>query len=717
MAAAADARRLASAVKSAPVYLQDTLNECGLACLAMVAHTYKSEIDLYSLRQRFAGAEQALSLQAISRMAGQLGLQARGIRCELDGLKQLRRPAILHWQMDHFVVLVAVRARGCVIHDPNLGRIVCSWQEMSDRFTGVALELWPEVGGMTAQPVMARLGIKQLWSLLQRTRGQLYLLMGLTLALQILVLLGPWHVQWTVDDALLSGDSTLISVLCMGFALLLLLRVAVHLLRGMVSLQLGFTLSFYLGGYLLQHLLRLPNRWFEARHVGDVVSRFTSLQPVRDLFTQGLAVMLVDAIMVLLSLLVLLVYDPLIALVVVLTHGTFLLLQLLAIGRLQRQTQGVVVAQAQEQSHLIESVRSIFNVKAFQQENTRLSQWQNLHARSLQQMLGLQHTQLGLGAASVFVAGAELIVVIYLAAHAVLAGSLTVGMLFAFLSYRSHFTERLRSLVDQWLNLRTLTTHLERLADIWFTTPEPPPGDGVNEAPVTRPQEIRALVLDGVDYRHDARSAWLLKQAQLEIAPGEWVAVVGDSGCGKTTLLKLLMGFVTPCSGEVLLGQSPLRDSTLQTLRHHSACVMQGDTFFSGTIVENITLFETPDLARLMACLQAVGMIDVIEQMPLKHLSSIGDLSSGLSTGQMQRLVLARALYREPDYLFLDECTANLDQESVKHIGKLLGSLACTRVVVTHDWGFASAADRVFELRDGQLHLHEPKNAATQSAG
>jgi ATP-binding cassette, subfamily B, bacterial CvaB/MchF/RaxB len=704
-------------VKSPPVYLQDTRNECGLACLAMVAHVYNAEIDLYSLRHRFAGSGQMLSLQSITVMAAELGLQARGIRCEPDGLKQLKYPAILHWQMDHFVVLVAVRGRGCVIHDPNLGRLTCSWQEISDKFTGVALELWPDAGGMASQPESARLGLKQLWGLLQRGRGQLYLLGLLTLALQVLVLLGPWHVQWTVDDALLSGDKTLIGVLCMGFGLLLLLRVAAHLLRGLVSLQLGFTLSFYLGGYLLQHLLWLPNGWFESRHVGDVVSRFASLQPVRDLFTQGMAVMLVDAVMVLLSGLVLFVYHPAIALVVVATHSILLLLQMLAVGRLRQQTLGVVVAQAQEQSHLIESVRSIFNVKAYQQEGTRLSQWQNLHAKSLKQALGLQQTQLGLGAGAVFAGGAELIVVIYLSAHAVLAGSLTVGMMFAFLSYRNHFTERLRSLVDQWLNLRSMTTHLDRLADIWFAEPELQPADSSVVAASRDSRKVRPLVLDAVDFRHNERGPWLLQQANLQIDPGQWVAIVGDSGTGKTTLLKVLMGFVKPSAGQVLMGQSPLCGPAVAALRRSSACVMQGDQFFSGTIMENITLFEAPDFARVLACLEAVGMREVVEQMPLKHLSPIGDLSSGFSTGQMQRLMLARALYRQPDYLFLDECTANLDQDSVRHIQALVGNLTCSRIVVTHDWGFAAAADRVFELRDGQLHPREIKSAATQSAG
>lgn len=684
----------------------------------MVSHVYNSKIDLPTLRLRFEHTSRDLSLQALSAMAADLGLISRGIRCEPDGLKLLKTPAVLHWRMDHFVVLISASRRSCVIHDPNQGRVVCSWQEIHQQFTGIALELWPGPDGMIVQTPAPRLRLGQLWALVRQGRSQLYVLLLLTLALQIVVLVGPWHVQWVVDDALVTGDAGLISVLSMGFALLLLLRVTAHLLRGLLSVKLGFALSFYLGGYLLQHLLQLPMAWFESRHVGDVVSRFSSLQPVRELFTQGLAIILVDSVMVVLSLLVLFLYEPQIAAVVVGIHGLFVVLQLFLVPRLQRQTMAVILAQAQEQSHLLESVRSIFNVKAYQQEAGRLSQWQNFHAKSLQQALGLQQTELSIGTSTVLVSGMELIIVIYLAAHSVLAGNFTVGMLFAFLSYRSHFTQRLGSLVQQVLNLRTMNTHLERLADIWFETPEVLPTQNSQPSPAAQPLgTIASLTLDNVSFQHGLRSPSILRDANVSIAPGEWITIVGPSGVGKTTVLKLFMGFTQPSKGQVLWGSHQMSPDVAQMLRRRSACVLQGDTFFSGNIVENITLYETPDYDRVNACLQAVGMLAVVEQLPLKHLSLIGDLSSGLSTGQMQRLVFARALYRQPDYLFLDECTANLDQGSVTGISHLLAQLRCTRIVVSHDWALAERADSVYELSDGRLQVLSAKSAAAEYPG
>jgi ATP-binding cassette subfamily B protein RaxB len=372
----------------------------------------------------------------------------------------------------------------------------------------------------------------------------------------------------------------------------------------------------------------------------------------------------------------------------------------------------VILAQAQEQSHLMESVRSIFAVKAYQQEAGRLSHWQNYHAKSLQQALGLQQTELGIGTCTVLVGGLELIVVIYLAAHGVLAGNFTVGMLFALLSYRGHFTQRLGSLVNQVLNVRAMSTHLERLADIWIAAPEVLPAqNGLPSSAALPVGKVAPLILDNVSFQHSPRSPTILQDANINIAPGEWITIVGPSGVGKTTVLKLFMGFTQPCAGQVRWGSRLMSPDVAQMLRRRSACVLQGDAFFSGTIIENITLYETPDLDRVNACLEAVGMLATVEQLPLKHLSVVGDLSSGLSTGQMQRLVFARALYRQPDYLFLDECTANLDQRSVSSISHLLQQLRCTRIVVSHDWALAERADSVYELSDGRLQALDSKSA------
>ena len=695
-------------VRRVPLEMQHARAECGLACLAMVAGYFDRHCNLAVLRRRFAGHHHGLTLKNIAVYAEALGMISRGLRAEPEDLARIKVPAILHWNMDHFVVLVAAKRKGCIIHDPAQGRVFCSWSELDKRFTGVTLELWP---GEDADQGLATqmhtsgfeasdFSLLDLWRMVSASRAQIVWVLILTLALQVMVLVGPWHVQWTVDEALLSGDIHLIGVLCLGFALLLVCRVLTFGLRGLLVMYLGHGVSFQLACQLLARLLRLPLTWFEQRHVGDISSRFGSLQPVRDLLTQGAAAAVVDLLMVLLSLLLMFVYSAALAGLVLAVHGAFMLAHLCFVPLLKRYAMGLVVAQATEQSHLLESIRAIHNVKVYTQETERVRQWQQLHAHTLGASMSLHRTQLGLATAAMATGGAELIFIVYLVAHQVLDGGFTLGMLFAFLSYRGQFTERLRGLVDQLVGLRTLQVHLQRLGEIWCETPE---AISLNQSGAASPTAPSPLQLCNVRYRHNQASAWVLDGVNLTIEPGEFVAIIGPSGGGKTTLLKLLMGLILPTEGHIQWGELRLSGDVCAALRSQSGCVLHADTFFSGSIAENITFFAEQDMQRLQQCLAAVGMLDVLRGLPMRYNTQVGDIGTGLSSGQMQRLLLARALYRNPQFLFLDEGTANLDPHSAAVIHQLLQSLDCTRVVVTHDLGFAAHADRVLSLENGRL--------------
>jgi len=704
-----------------PLEMQNLRSECGLACLAMVLGSYDRRTDLASLRRRFPGLLQGVSLKDLVGVAEGMHFLARGVRTEPQQLDQLQVPAILHWNLDHFVVLVRTGKRGCLIHDPARGRLWCSWNEMDAGFSGVALELWP-VGpaGSEQQPERLRkFSYAALWRRVQGVWGQLAWIMVLSATLQSMVLAAPWHVQWTVDEALVTGDIHLVGALCLGFGLLLTCRVLTHLLRGLMVLHLGHLLSFQLACQLLSHLLRLPLAWFEHRHVGDITSRFASLQPIRELLTQGAAALVVDVLMVLLSLTLMLVYSPILALLVCVVHGVYLAVHQGLVPRLKQLGMGLVVAQAAEQSHLLQSVQAMHNVKLYTMERERAAQWQHLHGHTLTQSLQLQRQQLALSTGGLLVGGAELIGLIYLIAHEVLAGAFTLGMMFAFLSYRGHFTERLRGLTEQLVNVRTLKVHLQRVGELWAEPAETVP-DSVGAAgeDALLDEQPHVLSLQQVSYRYSDKHPWLLKAVQLDIEPGELIVLVGASGCGKSTLLKLLMGLAVPSRGRVCWRQRVLLGEDALRLRRRAACVLQGDGFFSGSIVDNITLFAPPDLERVRDCLQQVGLTKTVASLPMALQTQVGDIGQSLSTGQLQRLLLARALYRQPEYLFLDEATANLDAASASAIHALVRCLTCTRVVVTHDVSFAACADRAFELRDGHLRQLPlpPKTSGVQSA-
>lgn len=678
------------------VVLQSEQQECGLACLAMVLSHHGQDYDLRSLRGLAHSAQNGLSLGQILSLAQQCQLVGRGVRLELEQVRDLRRPAILHWGMDHFVVLNRVRRKGVEISDPGRGRYFAPWSEVDARFTGVALELWPGAEFRSGTFKHQGLNLRRMWSLV---RGSLPIgwLVGLSIALQGLILLGPWHMQWVVDEALAAGDTHLIWVLALGFGLLLLMRVAVQWVRALLVNKVGHSVAFRFASKLLQHLLHLPLVWFTRYNAGDVAARFGSLSPIRDFFIQGAAAILVDSVIVILSLLAMLIYAPVLAIVVLLPQCVHVLIYLLNFPRLRALTMGTVVAQGAEQSHLIETLRGIHSIKVYAAEGARQDRWQQLHARTLGQSYQLQHRHAILQAVTHTLSGIELAGVITLGALTVLdEPGFTLGMLFAFLSYRGHFSERLQAWVLQWTELRTLRAHLDRVGDILLAAAEPTQASRA----LAYPPAIR---LDQISFRYTPDGSDVLRNLTLDIAPGAYVAIVGPSGSGKSTLLRLILGLQMPDQGHIYADGHLLRNEHAASLRLAAGCVLQEDTLFSGSVQDNIVMTAQPDEQRVWQVLHDVGLFHDIAALPMGVRTVLGDIDSQFSSGQRQRLLLARALYREPQLLVLDEGTANLDPESAAHIFSVLEQLTCTRVVVTHDMNFAKRAQRIYELRGGEL--------------
>ncbi len=658
---------------------------------------FGSLVSLYELRSRFPIHSGGATLAQIAGYAKEVGFAVRGLKLACEELSSVKKPAVLHWDLDHFVVLQGLRGRRLVIADPAAGRQTLSLDEVSRHFTGVALELWPGPEHTVVQLAKRRLGLRQIWKEVSGSTQNLAWILVLSIALQLLLLVGPWHVQWLVDEALMHGDVHLVGVLALGFGVLLGLRVVVYWLRGSVVIELGHGLSFSFTGQLLDRLLRLPLNWFQRRSVGDIISRFGSLQPVRDFFTQGAANFCVDVTLVLLSLVLMVIYQWQLAALVIGLQAIYVAGCLLLAGRIREQSMRVVVTQAREQSQLMESVRSINSVKVYSQEEARLHAWQKLHADTLSSSISLQRTHLGVLTMSALISGLELLLVVSIGGLRVLEGQgFSIGMLMAFLSYRGYFSERLRAVSEHLMGIKTLSVHLARLEDVWFESPEP------RSMEWSRTSEPDRLFIQNVSFCYPGGNA-VLEGADLLIPPGRWITIVGESGSGKSTLLRVMMGLLVPETGEVVVGMKKLIGHHAVAFRRQCGCVLQEDGFFSGSIADNIALFTSPDQTRIDEVLMQVGMLEVVDGLPLGKLTQIGDIGTNMSSGQLQRIYLARALYRKPAYLFLDECTVNLDSASVEAITDVLRTLTCTIITVTHDSRLAVLADEVWRMRDGRL--------------
>jgi len=683
-----------------PILMQSSRSDCALVCLAMIVGFYDRSADLAALRRHFSGFNQGITLKDLAGFAESIGYLSRGLRTEPESLSKLRLPVILHWRLDHFVVLVQIRKQGCVIHDPALGRMLCRWSEVDEKFTGVALEIWPDVARVTAPGLAPSRphSLVKLWDLSQNSVAHVVWIVVLSLVVQLMVLAAPWHVQWTVDRAVIPGDQHLVGVLCLGFGLLLSCRVLAQQCCGLLIVHLGHALSFRFAHRLLSHLVRLPLGWFESRQLGDITSRFSSLQPLREFLTHGAAAIVVDSFMVLVSLLMLMLYNPSIAFLVGGVQFSILIVYVFLAAKLRRLNLELVAAEADEQTHLAQTLQSMSSVKLYRLESNRIERWQLLNTRTLSRSLTAQKLKLGLSSAADLVSGLELLVVIYWLAHHALSGAFSLGMLFAFLTYRSLFAERLRGLSEHVVNLRVVHMHFERVADVLAEAPE------AGEALLVMPGNgHHDLVLENVSFRYHTTQPWLLQSLNLQVLPGELVVVIGASGCGKSTLLKLCMGLLEPNDGCVRRNGQTLQGQRAVVLRHGSCAVLQGDGLFSGSLLDNITLFSDPDMNRLMECLGRLKLTELVDQLPMGLHTRVGDLVPNFSSGQLQRILLVRAIYQQPSHLFLDEATANLDLDSAAAVHHAILGLQCTRLVITHDLKFAECADRSFVMEDGRL--------------
>ncbi|HZH28314.1 MAG TPA: peptidase domain-containing ABC transporter [Azospirillaceae bacterium] len=682
-----------------PVVLQSEAAECGLACLAMVAGHHGHETDLGTLRRRFAISLKGVTLRQLTELAGKMELSSRAVRVELAALRALRTPAILHWDLNHFVVLKAVRGRHVVIHDPAAGVRRLTLEQASAHFTGVALELWP-TAAFEKRSERAKLSIASLWGQVPGIKRALTQALVLSALLQVFAMLAPFHMQLAVDKAVLQEDGSLLSALALGFGLLMVFQVAVGALRSLILTNVAATLGFQMSANLFHHLIRLPLAWFERRHVGDVLSRFGAVRPIQILIAEGLVAAVVDGAMAVLTLLMILLYSPTLAVVVLVAFGLSGTIRITLFPTLRRRQEEEIRAVAQEQSTFIETVRAVQSLKLFGREADREGVWHSRMAEVIRRNVGVLRLRTGSEALNSLVSGLETVLVVYLGSRTVIAGDMSIGMLYAFFSYRQLFLDKAGNLLAKAVEWRMLDLHLDRLADIALEPREvDASASGVIEHTIAG-----GIELADISFRYGQGERPVLEGLHLTVRPGEFVAITGPSGCGKTTLMKVMLGLLIPEQGEIRLDGTPLSHVGTGAFRSQIGVVMQDDQLLSGTLAENICFFDPrPDLGWMRECARVAGIEGDILAMPMNYGTLVGDMGSTLSGGQRQRVLLARALYRRPRILFMDEGTSHLDVAKEREINAALSTLDITRIVIAHRPDTIGAAHRIIRLERGRV--------------
>jgi ATP-binding cassette subfamily B protein RaxB len=686
----------------ARMHLQSEAAECGLACLATIVGHHGLRVDLRDLRQRFPVSLKGATLAHLMRHASVLRFAPRALRCEPHELSQLQLPCVLHWNLNHFVVLEHVGRRAVSIVDPAAGRRRVPMDDVSQRFTGIALELVP-TSAFVAADERRRLRLRDLTGRIVGLKRSVAGILVLAAALEAIALVNPLVTQFVVDGALVTGDRDLLVLAVLGGAALLGIDFVLRVMRGLIGLRMNQELALQWSANFFTHLLRLPMPFFEKRHLGDITSRFESLTAIRGTLTNGAVTAALDGVMAVATLALMAVYSGRLTLIALGGLLCYAVIRTVAYRPLRAASEERIVLGARERSFFLESIRAALPLKLYGRVTERIARWQNLMIDVQNRDTSTHRMSLWFTSANTLISGAESMLLLYVGGVAVLDRAMSLGMLLAFIAYKTQFGERSSRLIDLVVEVKMLGLHAERLADIALEPPE----DG-SAIETERTDIVPRLEIRDLSFRYADGEPWILRHCSVDIEAGESVAIVGASGCGKTTLLKLILGLHRPTEGEIRIGP---RDATVSiaqlgagAYRALIGTVTQDDVLLSGSLADNIACFDPHvDQAAIEAAARLAAVHDDIVAMPMGYQTLVGEMGSSLSGGQKQRVLLARALYKQPKLLALDEATSHLDLDNERKVTAAIRGLALTRITIAHRPETIASAARVIVLEGGRV--------------
>jgi len=666
-------------------YLQSTTSECGLACLGYVAATHGKEYSMAELRGKFSPSTRGLNLRSLARLADLMGFTSRALRLEVEELELLARPCILHWDLVHFVVLISVHRSKIQVYDPAYGIRNISREEVASAFTGVALELTPGVSFEAVKPP-APLKWHQLTGRISGLGTSLLRILVLGAAIQLLSMVSPMFTQWIVDGAILSNDLDLLWTLLLGVVLLGLSKIFMEAARGWFAISLSTQFAVQWSMRMKDHMLKLPLKWFELRHIGDISAKFQSIQTIQSTVTGKFIEVLFDGVFSVFTLAIMAIYSWKLALIAVAALLGYAALRIFPHHIYHKVNDEIISLDAKSQSVFIENIRGIQTIKLNNIEGVRGALWHNgvisaSNKKIKSQIITLTFTS---GYGLIFLV--ENVSVLGIGASMAMEGSITVGMLMAYLAYKSDFSGRMQRLIDNTMSIRLLRLHIDRAADIALSKKEP----SENGHMLALNAEEAALGgiavrLENVGFRYSEDLPWVFRGVSLTIEPGQHVCFHGITGCGKTTLAKIILGLLEPTEGIIYIDETPLNQFGIVAWRSSVAAVMQDDHLLSASIRENVSCFSSEvSLEQISKVLRQAEIMEEVSRMPMGMNTFIGDMGSSLSGGQRQRIMLARALCKVPRVLVLDEATSHLDTATESRINATINSLNITRITIAH---------------------------------
>jgi ATP-binding cassette subfamily B protein RaxB len=682
---------------------QDEFTECGLASLSMCFNYHYMKINLINLRTKYPVSSDGLTMYNLIDICEEEGFIANLYEAEAKELNQIQLPCVLHWDLNHFVVLKEIKRNKYIIADPAIGEIEYSFSELENNFTGYALEITPDFESNYSANVKKwdnnknnELSLNYFFKNSKYFHSSILYTFSIMLVIQILSMGFPILMQIVIDEFIVvNSTNNLIYFGAAGLSLIFF-RFYASILKTWTVIYIGYKWHEHFSQHFFKKILRIPMSYFNARGSSDVFFRFSSLHKLKDALTNTIVEGLIDSFMIIFTIFAMYFYSSQLTLIVVSLLLLFLVIRHVLYKKEKIHTKKETLSSIKENHYFLETIRSMESVKSYAVGNERYNAWKKCYSNVTNQSISISKIKMWSSSLENLISGIEDILVLFIGATLIINESLTLGTLFSFIAFKSICSMQSKNLINKLYELKLLGIHLERLADIEFAEEE----INIFGTPEYKNVKIKGqITLENIYFKHRGTKDYIFKDFSLNINSGENIVLVGKSGCGKSTLQKIMMGLLPIESGRILIDGIDIKHYGLNNFRKQIAVVSQSEKLLSDSILNNISFYKRPlNFEKVRICSENAMIKDYIESLKMQYESLIDEMSSTISGGQAQRILLARALYREPKIMFLDEATSALDVDTEKSIVKTLTSLGITRISIAHREETIKMADRIIRL-------------------
>lgn len=695
-------------------YQQHDSMDCGPTCLRMVASFYGKNYSLQTLRDKCFITREGVSLLGISDAAESIGMRTKGVRITFEQLRNdVPLPCIVHWNQNHFVVVYKVSKKKVFIADPAVGLIKYSHDDFKKHFisedkkgnyTGLCLILEPSPDFYQEDDEKAdKKGFRYLWKYLRPYRRYFAQLIAGIFTGSIILLLMPFLMQQMVDYGINNQNIGFIYLILIAQLCLFAGRITVDLIRGWILLHLSTRINVSLISDFLAKLMKLPIGYFDTKKTGDLLQRIYDHDRIESFLTTSTLSILFSMVNLLVFSIVLAIFNLKILLIFIVASCIYLL-WVIAFLRKRRQLDHKRFEQLSDnQSSLIQLITGMQEIKLNNYEKNKRWEWENIQAKlfrtNIRSLTLSQNQRVGAG----IVNEIKNIIITFIAAYSVVQGQISLGMMLAIQFIIGQLNSPLDQMISFFNGAQDARLSLERLGEIHQIKDEE---ESLEQKMAILPED-KSIYIHQIVFQYEGpHSEKVIDHISLNIPQRKVTAIVGSSGSGKTTLMKLLLGFYQPVSGEIRIGDINLRQINEKLWREKCGAVMQDGFIFSDTILKNIILSEERiDEKKFNKAVRIANLQEFIQSLPLGYNTKIGAEGHGLSQGQKQRILIARAVYKDPEYLFFDEATNALDANNEKIIMNHLNEFfnGKTVVIVAHRLSTVKNADQIIVLEKGQI--------------